>query len=146
MYHIQQYQLREFITPSLVKLSFQQPLPKSFRDCRLVVVRGQYYLCLPVDAPKHQIENKHRIVALDPGVRNFLTLFSENSFGWISSNDMGRIQRLSHHLDDLISRLTLAKSQTKQGMKKAANRLKLKIRNLRDELHHKTALFLVQNF
>ena len=146
MYHIQQYQLREFITPSLVKLSFQQPLPKSFGDCRLVVVRGQYYLCLPVDPPKHQIENKHRIVALDPGVRNFLTLFSENSFGWIGSNDMGRIQRLCHHLDDLISRLTLAKSQTKQGMKKAANRLKLKIRNLRDELHHKTALFLVQNF
>lgn len=59
---------------------------------------------------------------------------------------MGRIQRLCHHLDDLISRLTLAKYQTKQGMKKAANRLKLKIRNLRDELHHKTALFLVQNF
>jgi len=86
MYHIQQYQLREFITPSFVKLSFQQPLPKSFGDCRLVVVRGQYYLCLPVDAPKHQIENKHRIVALDPGVRNFLTLFSENSFGWIGSN------------------------------------------------------------
>ena len=56
-----------FITPSLVKLSFQQPLPKSFGNCRLVVVRGQYYLCLPVDAPKHQIENKQRIVALDPG-------------------------------------------------------------------------------
>ena len=34
---------------------------------------------------------------------------------------MGRIQRLSHHLDDLISRLTKAKSKTKQGMKKAAN-------------------------
>ena len=126
-----------FITPSLVKLSFQQPLPKSFGDCRLVVVRGQYYLCLPVAAPKHQIENKQGIVGLDPGVRNFLTLFSENSFGWIGSNDMGRIQRLCHHLDDLISRLT--KSKTKQHMKKAANRLRSKIRNLIDELHHKTA-------
>lgn len=58
---------------------------------------------------------------------------------------MGRIQRLSHHLDDLISRLTKAKSKTKQGMKKAANRLRSKIRNLIDELCHKTALFLVQN-
>ena len=53
---------------------------------------------------------------------------------------------LTRHLDDLISRLTKAKSQTKQGMKKATNRLRSKIRNLIDELHHKTALFLVQNF
>ncbi|MGD1805986.1 RNA-guided endonuclease InsQ/TnpB family protein [Dapis sp. BLCC M126] len=130
----------------LGQIKFSEPLPEGFGDCRLVAVRGQHYLCLPVDAPKHKSENKHRIVALDPGVRNFLTLFSENSFGWIGSNDMGRIQRLCHHLDDLISRLTKAKSQTKQRMKKAANRLRSKIRNLIDELHHKTALFLVQNF
>jgi len=49
-------------------------------------------------------------------------------------------------INDLISRLTKAKSKTKQRMKKAANRLRSKIRNLIDELHHKTALFLVQNF
>ncbi|MGD1699253.1 RNA-guided endonuclease InsQ/TnpB family protein [Dapis sp. BLCC M229] len=130
----------------LGQIKFSEPLPEGFGDCRLVAVRGQYYLCLPVDAPKHKSENKHRVVALDPGVRNFLTLFSENSFGWIGSNDMGRVQRLCHHLDDLISRLTKAKSKTKQRMKKAANRLRSKIRNLIDELHHKTALFLVQNF
>ena len=95
---------------------------------------------------KHPVENQNRIVALDPGVRNFLTLFSENSFGWIGSGDIARIQRLCYHLDDLISRLTKAKSKTKQRMKKAANRLRLKIRNLVDELQHKTALFLVKNF
>jgi putative transposase len=91
-------------------------------------------------------ENQGRIVALDPGVRNFFTLFSENSFGWIGSGDIGKIQRLCYYLDDLISRLTKAKSKTKQRLKKAANRMRLKIRNLIDELHHKTALFLVQNF
>ncbi len=127
-------------------LKFSEPLPETFGDCRLVVQRGQYYLCLPIDVPKHKSKNRHRIVALDPGVRNFLTLFSENSFGWIGSNDIGRVQRLCYHLDDLVSRLTKAKSKTKQRMKKAANRMRSKIRNLVDELHHKTALFLVQNF
>ena len=127
-------------------LKFSEPLPETFGDCRIVVARGQYYLCLPVDAPKHPTENQGRVVALDPGVRNFLTLFSENSFGWIGSGDIGKIQRLCYHLDDLISRLTKAKSKTKQRMKKAANRMRLKIRNLISEMHHKTALFLVQNF
>ncbi|NER01880.1 MAG: transposase [Okeania sp. SIO3C4] len=102
---------------------------------------------MPVDVPKHLTsENQGRVVALDPGVRNFLKLFSENSFGWIGSGDIGKIQRLCYYLDDLISRLTLAKSKTKQRMKKAANRLRSKIRNLVDELHHKAALFLVKNF
>ncbi|NEQ38492.1 MAG: transposase, partial [Okeania sp. SIO3I5] len=130
----------------LGEIKFSELLPEDFGDCRLVVERGQCYLCLPVKITKYPVENQNRIVALDPGVRNFLTLFSENSFGWIGSGDIGRIQRLCYHLDDLISRLTKAKSKTKQRMKKAANRLRLKIRNLVDELHHKTALFLVKNF
>ncbi|GGA21973.1 hypothetical protein CYANOKiyG1_37040 [Okeania sp. KiyG1] len=130
----------------LGQIRFSEPLPESFGDCRIVIQRGEYYLCLPVDVPKHNTENQNRIVALDPGVRNFLTLFSENSFGWIGSGDIGKIQRLCYYLDDLISRLTKAKSKTKQRMKKAASRMRLKIRNLIDELHHKAALFLVQNF
>lgn len=130
----------------LGKIKFAESTPETFGDCRLVVHRGQYHLCLPVDTPKHQTENQGLVVALDPGVRNFLTLFSENSFGWIGVRDIGKIQRLCYHLDDLISRLTKAKSKTKRRMKKAANRMRLKIRNLIDELHHKTALFLVQNF
>jgi putative transposase len=130
----------------LGKLKFSEALPETFGDCRIIVQQGQYHLCLPVDAPKHPAENQGRVVALDPGVRNFLTLFSENSFGWIGSGDIGKIQRLCYHLDDLISRLTRAKSKAKQRMKKAANRIRLKIRNLIDELHHKTARFLVKNF
>lgn len=116
----------------LGEIKFSELLPEDFGDCRLVVERGQCYLCLPVKSTKYPVENQNRIVALDPGVRNFFTLFSENSFGWIGSGDTGRIQRLSYHLDDLISRLTKAKSKTKQRMKKAANRLRLKIRNLVD--------------
>ncbi|NET45215.1 transposase [Okeania sp. SIO2B3] len=130
----------------LGQIRFSEPLPESFGDCRIVVQQGQYYLCLPVDLPKYNLENQGRVVALDPGVRNFLTLFSENSFGWIGSGEIGKVQRLCYYLDDLISRLSQAKSKTKQRMKKAANRMRLKIRNLISEVHHKTALFLVQNF
>lgn len=114
----------------LGQIRLKEPIPEGFGDGRIVVQRGQYYLCLSVDLPKYNLENQGRVVALDPGVRNFLTLFSENSFGWIGSGDIGKIQRLCYHLDNLISRLTKAKSKTKQRMKKAANRMRLKIRNL----------------
>lgn len=135
------------IYPTILgEITYAESLPEQHGDCRIVVHQGQYYLCLPIEAQLKITKNQGRVVALDPGVRNFLTFFSENSFGWIGKNDIGRIQRLCSHLDDLISRSTLVKSKKKQRMRKAANRIRLKIRNLVDELHHKAARFLVDNF
>lgn len=81
-----------------------------------------------------------------PGIRTFLTFFSENSVGKIGQGDFSRIQRLCHHLDDLISRLTKTNTKQRQRMKKAASRIRLRIRALIDELHHKAARFLVDSF
>lgn len=91
-------------------------------------------------------DNQGRLVALDPGVRSFLTLFSPNSFGWIGNQDIGRIQRLCQHLDNLISQSSKVRRKVKQRYRKACDRLRRKIRNLIDELHHKVAKFLVENF
>jgi putative transposase len=130
----------------LGEIDYAENLPTEHGDSRLILHQGCYYLCLSVEEQQEKAENQGRVVALDPGVRNFLTFFSENSYGWIGSNDIGRIQRLCYHLDDLISRSTKVKSKKKRRMKKAANRIRLKIRNLIDELHHQVARFLVDNF
>ena len=130
----------------LGEISYTEKLPEQFGDGRLVVHQGCYYLCLATEEQPEKPENQGRLVALDPGVRNFLTFFSENSFGWIGAKDIGRIQRLCTHLDDLISCSTKAKSKQRRRMRKAANRIRLKIRHLVDELHHKVARFLVDNF
>lgn len=135
------------IYPTILgEITYAEFLPEQYGDCRLVVHQGQYYLCVPREAQLEITKNQGKVVALDPGVRNFLTFFSENSYGWLGSDDIGRIQRLCYHLDDLISRSTLARSKKKQRMRKAANRIRLKIRHLVDELHHKVARFLVDNF
>jgi putative transposase len=130
----------------LGSLTFVEKLPKEIGDCRLVTHLGITYICVPHEVPRLASDNQGRVVALDPGVRSFLTLFSENSFGWLGKYDIGRIQRLCYYLDDLISRSTKVNAKKRYRYRKASDKIRLKIRNLIDELHHKIARFLVDNF
>jgi putative transposase len=79
-------------------------------------------------------------------VRTFQTFYSEHLAGQIGYDDFGRIQRLCHYLDNLISRTSKATGKAKREMKRAAARLRKKIKNLIKEIHFKTARFLVNNF
>ena len=116
------------------------------KDSQLILENGRYFLCVPYIEKKKPREPSGRIVALDPGVRDFLTFFSEDSFGWLGSQCINRIQRLCQHCDNLLSRATHEKRPLRRALRKAANRIQVKIRNLIDELHKKIAHFLVTNF
>ena len=63
----------------------------------------------------HLGETQARAVALDPGIRNFLTWFSETDSGHIAPGAFGKIQRLCQHLDDLLSRAKLEKKAVRQA-------------------------------
>ncbi|MEH2363325.1 RNA-guided endonuclease InsQ/TnpB family protein [Nostoc sp.] len=130
----------------LGELLFKENLAKSFGDCRLVKAYGDYYLTVPEDASRLKTDNQGRVVALDPGVRTFQTFFCENSFGWIGEQVNIKIQKLCFKLDALISKISKAKCRQHKRMRLAASRLRGKIKNLVDELHKKTARFLVNNF
>ena len=116
------------------------------KDSQLIFENGRYFLCVPYVEKKKPRKPMGRIVALDPGVRDFMTFFSENSFGWLGSQCINRIQRLCQHCDNLLSRATQVKRPLRRALRKAANKMKVKIRNLIDELHKKVAHFLVTNF
>ena len=116
------------------------------KDSQLILENGRYFLCIPYIEKKKRREPSGRIVALDPGVRDFMTFFSENSFGWLGQQCINRIQRLCQHCDNLYSRATQEKRPLRRALRKAANRIKVKIRNLIDELHKKIAHFLVTHF
>ena len=76
-------------------------------------------------------QQENRIIALDLGVRTFLTGFDGQNFLEVGSSDMGRINRLCKYLDALMSRISLSKvAKERQKMRKAASRLRGKIRNL----------------
>ena len=116
------------------------------KDSQLVMENGRYFLCVPYVEKKKPRKPSGRIVALDPGVRDFMTFFSEDSFGWLGRQCINRIQRLCQHSDNLLSRATREQRPLRRALRKAAKSIKVKIRNLIDELHKKVAHFLVTNF
>ena len=131
----------------LGKLRMAERLPGNHGDSRLTLHNGQYYLSVSSPAQRRIGETQARVVALDPGIRTFQAFFSETSAGLIGNGAFGRIQRLCQHLDNLLSRAKLEKQRLrKRNLYRAAARLRVKIHNLIDELHHQTARWLVDRF
>ena len=123
------------------------PVPKNSNICRLTLRHGQYHLAVPYDERRPpQRENQARVVALDPGVRSFLTWYTNDSVGKIGEGAFFRIQRLCERLDDLLSRAAKAPARRRKNMRRAAGRMRLRIENLVTELHRQAARFLVDSF
>ena len=128
-------------------LRMTEDLPADYGDSRLTLHNGQYHLAVTHPAQRRASETQGRVVALDPGIRTFLAFFSETSAGLIGQGDFGRIQRLCAHLDDLLSRAKREKKRArKRNMYAAADRARVRIRNLVDELHHQAANWLTERF
>ena len=113
------------------------------KDSQLIMENGRYFLCVTYVEKKKPRDSSGKIVALDPGVRTFMTYFTEDGFGWLGYQAINRIQRLCQHLDDLLSRASTVKRPLRRTLRQAANKIRVKIRNLVDELHKKVAHFLV---
>ena len=129
------------------ELKWSENLPEEFCDARLIKYNGRYYVSVPYKAAIYNSENQGRIVALDPGIRNFISFYSDQFCGKIGAGDFKRIFRLCRVLDKLQSILSKPLSFYKRArIKTACGRIRWKIWDLVSELHHKTALFFVKNF
>ena len=129
-----------------MQMAEKLPVPENRNICRLSLRYGQYHLAVPYDEKlPPQRENQARVVALDPGVRSFLTWYCADSVGKIGEGAFFRIQRLCERLDELLSRAAKSPSRKRRNMRRAANRLRLRIENLVQELHRQAARFLVNN-
>lgn len=130
----------------LGKCQLTESLPRNFSDGRLTLAYGEYYLVVSEEVQQVKTDKQGRLVALDPGVRTFMTFFSENSYGWLGKDSNLYIQKLCFRLDKLVSKISQAPRRQKRRFKKAASRLRCKIQHLVKELHHKIAKFLFDNF
>ena len=125
-----------------------ETIPAEHKECRLVQERGRYWLIVPYPAQCDiETPSGDGVVALDPGVRTFLTYFSETECGKLGHHAFGRIQRLCHWLDDLISRTAKEPNRRKRRqMRSAQARMRQRIANLVDELHWQLARWLTSNY
>ena len=130
----------------LGKLRLAEPIPAAHGDSRLTRHNGQCHLAATHPAQRHVTETQGRVVALAPGIRNFLTFFSETSAGHIRNHAFGRIQRLCAHLDNPLSRAKLEKLRLRKRNLYAAARMRVRTGNLVEELHHQAARWLADNF
>lgn len=131
----------------LGQLQMSETIPENHGDSRLTRHNGQYHLSVSCPVQRHIAETQGRAVALDPGIRSFLSFYSEEDAGHIGKGDFARLTRLCLHLDDLLSRAKLEKQRfRKRNLYRAATRLRVKVSNLVKELHHQAARLLVDNY
>lgn len=133
-----------------------EPLPEELGyDSRLVLERrtNAFYLCVPMPLEvrsENQAPATKRVVALDPGVRTFMTSYDPSGESIeFAKGDIGHIYRLCHRLDDLQRRWDdkdSVRHHKRWRMRKAGARIRRRIRHLVDDLHCKLAKFLCERY
>ena len=106
-----------------------------------------YFLCLPDEKSIKPSSQKDDVIALDPGIRTFMTGYSPN--GTICKLGEGastRLLRLLLKVDKIDSLKTKVNKSCRRNLIRKRQRIINKVKNLTNEMHHKISLYLVRNF
>lgn len=143
----EEHKLKEY-NNSLIKVDkIGQKILKKInisRETRLKKENNEWFLCILYDATKQVSQVQTKLCALDPGVRKFQTIYSEEKVTTIVPHD-SLIEKLYKRLDGL---QTLRKKYTisQQSYNKKRCRIQSKLNCLVDDMHYKTISFLVKNY
>ncbi len=140
-------------------IEMEEKLPSDYGDSRLVLDKGRWFLCVSYvvksdpqsdESPIADVDNQDkRIVALDPGIRSFMTFYSTDSCGKLGEGAFKEIQDLGFAIDRMISLKANTSKKLRfkrRNFQRKINKMRHRIKDLVSELHHKVALFLVDNF
>ena len=119
-------------------------------DMRICKKYDKYYLMIPLDVTKNELKKLERIIGIDPGIRVFLSCFTNDStIEYIHNEKL---------LDNLDKRIQLFKNlkkikrfnkknkkRKKRIRKRKFTKLERKKSNLVDELHWKTINHLLEH-
>lgn len=134
------------------KLSYSERdwFDKEIQDCRLNYDNGRWYINIPIKdkVVMRDVENQDDVIALDPGIRTFMTYFSLNGhFGWLGYHSFHRLQSLSFKMDKLLSQLSIEKDKKRKiRLRRSINRNRWKLHDLVDELHWNVITYLTSHY
>lgn len=132
-----------------LKFAEREYLQNEHGDCRLLKEYGRWYIIVPLPFEKSvTVTENQGIVALDPGVRSFLTYFSDDGhFGQFGNRCVERLIGLELKVDALKSIRSHTRDKHKKcNLSRSINRAKARIADLVDELHWKCAVYLASNY
>lgn len=120
---------------------------------------GKYYIHVPrIVFPKKPIKKRKPIAVMDPGERKFQTLYGLDHIIKIGENIRVPIEKRLRKIDDLKKKIDTPGTKkynkklrkmtrvNKWKYKRAIARHHQKLDHLQQELHHKTAIFLCENY
>lgn len=146
-------------TKAFLKKRYKESFKKVFTDCKIKTILNvkttkvckiiykpginKFYLSIPENQSRIP-EPKREFIALDPGVRTFMTFYDGESFGEIGRGISNRLTKLNLQQDKLKSRLTKSKGYKKLKIKRAIAMCQRRKENIVNDLHYKTRNFLNQ--
>jgi len=121
------------------------------RDCRLSIDRQKrFVLYVPVEVAKVAPIHKNHVdsvVALDPGVRTFLTSWSPNGEAYkLGDGDYMRMYDTLIRIDKLMSSVSKARGRSKYRKNRVLQTLRAKAENFQRDVHYQCANFLVSKY
>ena len=134
--------------PEKIKIGKKEKLNLSIEcDCRLKIENGKWFLCIPIKVKASNEKNreiKKDFCAIDPGVRSFQTIYSEDMVLQIKVNKE-QIEKLQNKIDTFKS-LRDKKIIKRKRYKRMERKTYFKINNLIDDMHFKTIKYLTNTF
>lgn len=111
---------------------------------RLKKENNEWFLCVPFDAQGDDKVMKERTCALDPGVRKFQVIYSEDQVVSIEPNKE-KVKRIYATLDKF-QELRDNKLIRQRSYDKKRCRTQAKLTNMIDDMHYKTISYLTKNY
>ena len=118
-------------------------------DFEILKDGNKYYLCFPYKKTPLVVDKSIAdFVALDPGIRTFQTYYSDQECGLIGNGFTKVLDKFNSRIDKLTSLLATNKLsyRTKCNLRRRCDKLRTKARNIVNDLHWKTASYLVTRF
>lgn len=113
-------------------------------DTRLKKENNQWYLCISYDVKGVESKLKEKTCALDPGIRKFQTIYSEDNIITISP-DKEKVKKIYETLDKF-DKIRSKKLISNRTYNKKRCKVQAKLTNLVDDMHYKTIAFLTKNY
>jgi putative transposase len=117
---------------------------------------NEFYLNMnfeDLDLPSDKILLNKKICSIDPGIKTFITIYSDDSINKIGIGIIDKIEKICRDIDIIISKQNQKKEgkykynhRTRKSLKKALYRKIKYLDNLKEELHNKSIKYLCDNY